>query len=180
MRDAKKDFLRYPSIPMSNESIDVLMVCTGNICRSPTAEVVLRRKAQERGVGRRLEVDSAGTQAYHAGEGADPRTVECGTRRGYDFSSHRARRVTRADFEAYDWILAMDHSHLEALERLSYPGQRARLAMFLEPVEKIHGLEVPDPYYGGPMGFERVLDMCEDACKGWLDRWFPPSQGKGS
>lgn len=161
---------------MSKESIRVLMVCTGNICRSPTAEVVLRQMIQNRDLQSELEVDSAGTQAYHAGEGADPRSVECGRRRGLDFSQHQARRVVLADFEAFDWILAMDQTHLDALRRMSYPGQRARVELFLAPVEPKHGQEVPDPYYGGPMGFERVLDMCEDACKAWLDQWIPPSQ----
>lgn len=160
---------------MFNESIRVLMVCTGNICRSPTAEVVLRRLAQARNLGDRIVVESAGTQAFHAGQGADPRSVECGVRRGLDFSHHQARRVVSADFENFDWILAMDHSHLAVLNRMAYPGQRARIELFLAPVEKIHGPDVPDPYYGGPMGFERVLDMCEDACKGWLDQWIPPS-----
>lgn len=157
----------------------MLMVCTGNICRSPTAEAVLQRMVRDRGLESWLSVDSAGTQAYHAGEGADPRSVEHGRRRGLDFSLHQARRLVLADFEAFDWILAMDRSHLEVLQRMSYPGQRAKIDLFLAPLSRSHGEEVPDPYYGGPMGFDRVLDLCEDGCKAWLDEWILPSENSG-
>ena len=155
---------------MKKEPIRFLFVCTGNICRSPTAHAIFRDRIARRGLQARVECDSAGTQAYHAGEGADPRSAEHGRRRGYDFSFHRARKVRRTDFHEFDWILAMDQSHLEALEDLSVPDQRARVALFLSSTPGCGETDVPDPYYGGTAGFEHVLDLCEAACDTWLDR----------
>ncbi len=146
----------------------VLVVCTGNICRSPTAEGVLRHLAHESGVS--LHVDSAGTHGYHVGEPPDERAQRHAARRGYDLSALRARRIERADFEAFDLILAMDRGHLRILERLCPPGHRGKLRLFLED------REVPDPYYEGPEGFERVLDLVESGARGLL-AGLPQEQG---
>lgn len=155
---------------MKKEPIRFLFVCTGNICRSPTAHAILLDRIARRELEGRVECDSAGTHAYHLGEGADPRSARHGKRRGYDFSFHRARRVTRADFHEFDWILAMDRSHLEILQELSVPDQRARVALFLSSTPACGEIDVPDPYYGGDQGFEHVLDLCEAACDAWLEK----------
>ena len=154
--------------------IRVLIVCTGNICRSPTAHAVLRGLITDRGLEDLLECDSAGTQAYHEGDPADPRSQAVGEQHGLDFSFHRARRVKPSDFEDFDWILGMDKSHMEWLIEHSQAGQRARLALFLEPISG-HGTEMPDPYYGGPRGFENVLDLCRKGSEAWLERWVGSS-----
>lgn len=156
--------------------VRVLIVCTGNICRSPTAHAVLRHLIEERGLEGRLECDSAGTQAYHEGDSADARARAAGERNGLDFSFHRARRVRSSDFEEFDWILAMDRSHLEWLREHSSKGQRAQLALFLDACPEHRWTEMPDPYYGGPGGFETVLDLCRKGCEAWLGRWFPSSE----
>lgn len=140
------------------EKIRVLFVCTGNICRSPTAEVVFKDVVRKHGLGHRFEAHSCGTQAYHVGEGADTRATEHARRRGYDLSRHKAARISHADLERYDWILCMDRSHLESVHAMEYPGQHAQVDLFLAP---LGGRDVPDPYYGGEAGFEKVLDLCE-------------------
>ena len=146
----------------------ILMVCTGNICRSPTAEGVLRAALERAGLEGRCEVDSAGTHDYHVGDPPDRRAVAHARRRGYDLSSLRARQVADADFEAFDLILAMDAGHLAQLAARCPEGQRHKLRMFLE-FAGVRGADVPDPYYGGADGFERVLDMAEAAAQGLLD-----------
>ena len=135
----------------------VLMVCLGNICRSPTAEAVLRHKLHAFGLHNAVEVDSAGTYAGHAGMPPDLRSQRHALRRGYDLSGLRARRVVEADFERFDLLLAMDEDNLADLQRMRPEGSRARLRLFA-PVE------VPDPYASGAAGFERVLDLVEAAC----------------
>jgi len=147
--------------------ISVLMVCTGNICRSPTAEGVLAARAAERGVP--LHVDSAGTHDYHVGEAPDARAIKHAKRRGYDLSAQRARQVRVADFHQFDYILAMDRGHLRELEYAAPAGAKARLCLFLACSERYSERDVPDPYYGGDAGFENVLDMVEEACDRWLD-----------
>ena len=151
-------------------TIAVLVVCTGNICRSPTGEGVLRALAQKRGLGERVRVASAGTHDYHVGEAPDPRTLKHASRRGYDLSAQRAQMVCEGHFEEYDYILAMDRGHLRILKSLAPKGARARLGMFLEASARWKGDDVPDPYYGGVEGFEHVLDMVEEAAERWLDR----------
>ena len=144
----------------------ILMICSGNICRSPTAEAVLRAKLQQAGVAGVL-VDSAGTHGFHVTEAPDPRAQAAARRRGYDLSKLRARPVQDNDFERFHWLLAMDKSHLAWLnQRLPAPqAQQARLVM--DHARRYKGTpEVPDPYYGSPEGFERVLDLVEDACDG--------------
>ena len=148
---------------MAENRPGVLFVCTGNICRSPTAEGVFRHLARERGVLELLRVDSAGTHDYHVGEAPDPRSVAHAARRGYDLAPLRARQVSRADFHEFDRILAMDRGHLRQLKAMAPAGSPARVAMFLDHSESWRGLDVPDPYYGGSRGFEEVLDMVEEA-----------------
>jgi protein-tyrosine phosphatase len=148
-------------------SIRVLMVCTGNICRSPTAEGVLRRKLADAGLQNQVEVASAGTVDYHAGSPPDHRAQQSALRRGYDLSRQRARQLRVDDFERFDLLLAMDTDHVDRMIELC-PGSlagRIRLLMDFSPTRP-RGTSVPDPYYGAPAGFERVLDLIEEACVG--------------
>jgi protein-tyrosine phosphatase len=141
----------------------VLFVCTGNICRSPTAEGVARGLALQHGVEHMFEFDSAGTHDYHVGEPPDPRTIAAATKRGYDLAPLRARRVTEFDFILFDRVLAMDRGHLELLRRSCPPAHHGKLGLFLEFSDRLDTDEVPDPYYGDARGFEHVLDLVEDA-----------------
>jgi len=138
----------------------VLFVCTGNICRSPTAEAVLRHLAAEEGID--LRIASAGIGDWHVGSAPDKRAQHHAKGRGYDMSALRARQVRPSDFAEFDLILAMDGGHLQALQRMAPPGQRHKVRLF------IAGRDVPDPYYGGPEGFEQVLDLVEAACRDLL------------
>lgn len=151
------------------KKVSVLVVCTGNICRSPTGEAVLRHLAGQRGLGDRFEVRSAGTHDYHVGECPDHRSMKHASRRGYDLSAQRAMQVSREHFHEYDYILAMDRTHLRQLKAIAPAGARARLGLFLEASARWKGEDVPDPYYGGAEGFEQVLDMVEEAASRWLD-----------
>ena len=155
---------------MTTQRIRVLVVCTGNICRSPTGEGVLRHLAAKRGLQERVAVRSAGTHDYHVGDAPDPRSVRHAGKRGYDLSAQRAQQVTREHFGEYDYILAMDRGHLRILRQMAPEGAKARLGLFLEASARWNGADVPDPYYGGAEGFEEVLDMVEEAAALWLDR----------
>lgn len=156
---------------MADGKMRVLMVCMGNICRSPTAEGVLRAKLQAAGLGKQVEVDSAGTAGSHRGEPPDARAVRYAAGRGYDLSSLRARRVTRDDLERFDWVLAMDEDNLESLRRLLPELGGARVGLLMAHAQRFTDVrEVPDPYYGSPAGFEHVLDLVEDACDGLVAR----------
>lgn len=146
----------------------ILMVCMGNICRSPLAEGVVRHLAERLGVASFVEVDSAGTLAYHAGEQPDPRAKKVAASRGYDLSRMRARRVAEDDFAHFDLVLAMDRQNLTALERVCPDEYLHKLGLFMDYAEEHAQDEIPDPYYGGPDGFERVLDMCESAARGLI------------
>lgn len=146
----------------------VLFVCLGNICRSPTAEGVLRVLAAREAPELPLEVDSAGTADYHIGQPPDPRTRAAAERRGYDLSALRARTVEPADFERFDLILAMDRENLRDLRRRAPAQAHERLRLFLEFAPDQAPEDVPDPYYGGPNGFEEVLDLVEAAARGLL------------
>ena len=148
--------------------IAVLFVCTGNICRSPTAQGVFDHLLRHEGVADRVRVESAGTHDYHVGHPPDARTQECARQRGYDLSAQRARQVERSDFERFDLILAMDRGHLEILTRLAPPDHRHKLRLFTEYTATRRGEDVPDPYYGGEDGFERVLDLVEEGSRGLL------------
>ena len=151
-------------------AISILVVCTGNICRSPTGEGVLRALAERRGLADHVRIESAGTHDYHLGEAPDARSVKHAKRRGYDLSSLRACQVARGDFEEFDYILAMDRGHLRILRAMAPAGAKAKLGLFLDASARWKGEDVPDPYYGGPEGFEQVLDMAEEAAERWLDR----------
>lgn len=146
----------------------VLMVCTGNICRSPTAEGVLRHRVRETGLADRVHIDSAGTHDYHVGSPPDERSSHHASLRGYDLSDQRARQVQPADFERFDLILAMDNGHMDLLEDDCPPQHRGKLRRMMEFAPPGIADEVADPYYGGKQGFETVLDHIEAACDGLL------------
>ena len=146
----------------------VLMVCTGNICRSPTAEGVLRSQLDKAGLAELVEVGSAGTQAFHRGMPADPRAVAHAARRGYVLDRIRSRPVVDADFERHDLLLAMDRDHLEWLQERCPAALRDRLGLLLTHAPRLGADEVPDPYYGGPPSFDHALDLIEAGCAGLL------------
>lgn len=148
--------------------LKILMVCMGNICRSPLAEGVARQRAAEAGLAEVLEFDSAGTHAYHAGEAPDERSRMVAARAGFDLSNLRARRVAAEDFARFDWILAMDRANLEILQRECPEEYRGKLRLFLDFAEGCAEREVPDPYYGGIEGFEKVLALCEAGARGLI------------
>jgi len=147
----------------------VLFVCTGNICRSPTAEGVFRKFVNDAELSELILADSAGTHGYHIGEPPDPRTQAAAARRGYDLSRLRARRFERQDFQRFDLILAMDRDNHSVLARMAQPASAHRLRMMMSYAWDFREDEVPDPYYGGPQGFDRVLDMLENASQGLLE-----------
>jgi len=150
-------------------TVKVLFVCTGNICRSPTAEGVFRALAESQRLVWTIFADSAGTHNYHVGEAPDRRAIAAAARRGYDLSQLRARQISRRDLETFDYVLAMDREHLLQLRRWA-PGEcAAKPRLFLDYSRIDPGGEVPDPYYSGPQAFERVLDLVEDAALGLLD-----------
>jgi low molecular weight protein-tyrosine phosphatase len=148
-------------------STGILFVCTGNICRSPTAHGVFLHMVRTAGLAAQLRVDSAGTHDYHVGEPPDARAQAHARRRGYDLSALRARQVTPRDFVGFERILAMDRGHLAILRRQA-PAGYAGLGLFMDYARPSPGPDVPDPYYGGEAGFERVLDMIELAARGLL------------
>jgi low molecular weight protein-tyrosine phosphatase len=140
----------------------------GNICRSPTAEGVFRRFVERAGLSAGIRIDSAGTHAYHVGEPADRRASAAAERRGYSLTDIRARRISTEDFERFDYILAMDRDNLAALIGQAPAELRGKIRLLLDFSGSAIA-EVPDPYYGGASGFERVLDLVEDACQGLLE-----------
>ena len=147
--------------------IKVLFVCLGNICRSPTAEGVLLRHVRDAGLEGQIIVDSAGTGDYHIGEPPDPRACLAAAQRGYDLNPLRARQVQKRDFAEFDYVLAMDHENLRALGRWCPPEHAHKVKLFTEFYSQ-GACPVPDPYAGGPQGFELVLDLVEDAAQGLL------------
>jgi protein-tyrosine phosphatase len=154
--------------PSSSKTTRVLMVCLGNICRSPTAEAVLRKKVHEAGLDERIEVDSAGTADYHVDSPPDRRAVAHGERRGLKMKHLRGRQVSRDDFDRFDFILAMDDDNLADLQSIRPAGSRAKLALLMSYAPEAGSREVPDPYYGGAEGFERVLTLTESAADGFI------------
>ncbi len=147
----------------------VLLVCMGNICRSPTAEAVLRQMIKNNKLGHIVEVDSAGTHGYHVGEAPDSRTQRAALARGYNLSQLRARKVARQDIDYFDLILAMDKSNLDNLRRMAPPEAHERIKLFMDYSKNFEDDEVPDPYYGLGHGFDQVLDMVEDGTQGLVD-----------
>jgi protein-tyrosine phosphatase len=154
---------------MSRTKLAILFVCTGNICRSPTAHAVFMHCVKQAGLEDEIAVDSAGTHGYHAGDPPDPRSIEAAARRGYELSSLRARRLVRQDFERFDLVLVADSGHRAHVARLIKPSQGHKLRKILDYSRRYRGMDVPDPYYGGPQGFDLVLDMLEDAAEGLLE-----------
>ena len=146
--------------------MNVLFVCTGNICRSPTGEAVLRHMAGAAGFGDAVTIDSCGTHAYHVGQPPDARAREAGERRGYDFSGQRARTLSPADFDRFDLILAMDSGHFDRLMRAAPPARAGRVRRFLEFAPATGRRDVPDPYFGGAEDYELALDLIEAGCRG--------------
>ena len=143
----------------------VLFICTGNICRSPTAEAVFRAKATTAGIHEQLLIDSAGTHAYHVGEAPDPRSQQYALARGYAMDDLRARQIRADDFVRFDLLLAMDKHNLALLEAACPSAHRHKLRLLMEFASQHRAEEVPDPYYGGPQGFQTVLDYIEDAAE---------------
>lgn len=161
---------------MRAQRVSVLFVCTGNICRSPTAEAVFRKLVADAGMSESVVADSAGTHGYHVGDPPDPRAQGAAAERGYDLGGLRARRVDRADFGSFDLIVAMDRGHFTTLSRLAEPSTAHKLKLMMSYSRAFTEKDVPDPYYGGPQDFEQVLDMVEDAARGLLDSLGKPGQ----
>lgn len=146
---------------------NVLFVCLGNICRSPTAHAVFAYYVKQQKLADKIKVDSAGTAGYHEGEPPDKRSIEAARLRGYDLSTLRARQVIAADFNKFDYILAMDEDNLLNLEQMQPESYKGHLGLFLNFSSSIE-TEVPDPYYGGAQGFSKVLDLVESASEGLI------------
>ncbi|TXC66270.1 low molecular weight phosphotyrosine protein phosphatase [Piscinibacter aquaticus] len=171
--DATRGVVANDNVALEDSAVkitSVLFVCMGNICRSPTAEAVMRHKLQQAGLHGLVMVDSAGTHAWHAGSPPDHRSMQHAARRGYDLSALRAREVVEADFERFDLILAMDWDNLALLEERCPDARRRKLGRLTEFCRRHESPVVPDPYAGGAQGFEEVLDGMEDACDGLLER----------
>ena len=147
----------------------ILFVCMGNICRSPTAEAVFRKLLDDTLSEFVVEVDSAGTHAYHVGEPPDRRAQRAAERRGVDLSTLKARRVTEEDFSRFDLVLAMDSLNQVVLSEICPPELHSRIRLFLEFAPQVGRVDVPDPYYGGSNGFEYVLDLAEEASAGLIE-----------
>jgi len=148
--------------------VRVLFVCMGNICRSPTAQGVFEHLVEGQGLTALIQIDSAGTHAYHVGEPPDVRATQAAKKRSINLGSQRARRVSGDDFLEFDYVLAMDRNNYDDLMSLCPPDHRSKLYLFLEFATDLAEDEVPDPYYGGITGFERVLDLIELASQGLL------------
>ena len=142
----------------------ILMVCLGNICRSPLAEGILQEKINKRGLS--AEVDSAGTAAYHVSEPPDPRSQEIASRNGIDISQQRARRFESADFDRFDKIYAMDyHNYSDIISKARNPNEAKKVEMIMDVMHPGEEIDVPDPYYGGVNGFEKVYNMLDNCCE---------------
>lgn len=158
------------SAPSVEPAASVLFVCLGNICRSPTAEGVFRAAVEKEGLGGRIRVASAGLGNWHLGSPPDRRAVQAAQRRGYDLAKLRGRQVGAADFSRYGWVLAMDDSVMKALTEMRPPDYGGHLGLLLDFAPQLGVREVPDPYYGAPSGFERVLDLVEPATLALLEQ----------
>lgn len=151
-----------------SKKVKVLFVCMGNICRSPTAHAVFRKLVRDEGLEQHIEIDSAGTHAYHVGNPPDSRSMSVARERGIEMNDLRARKVDFGDFIEYDYVLAMDQANYSNLRDLALPEHFDKIRLFLEFAENFTQSEVPDPYYGGPQGFDLVFDMVTDASEGLL------------
>jgi protein-tyrosine phosphatase len=167
--------LMYPPEPIAS----VLFVCTGNICRSPTAEGVFRAMVKQEGLADRIVIDSAGTHDHQVGQRPDPRALAAARRRGYEIGKLRARLVEPDDFKRFDWILAMDRRHLEYLESMRPSDYQGRLGLFLDLVGDGGDGDMPDPYYGDPGDFERVLDLTVPAATALLQAIVARTESRG-
>ncbi|MCY4396554.1 MAG: low molecular weight phosphotyrosine protein phosphatase [Rhodospirillaceae bacterium] len=146
--------------------MNILFVCTGNFCRSPTGEAVLRRMVEVAGLGDTVTIDSCGTHAYHTGQPPDSRAREAGERRGYGFAGQRARTLASADFDRFDLILAMDGGHFDRLRQAAPAARAGRVRRFLDFAPGTGRRDVPDPYYGSAEDYELTLDLIEAGCRG--------------
>lgn len=164
---------------MTDVACRLTFVCMGNICRSPTAHGVMRHKLREAGLAERVAVSSAGTHAWHEGEPPDLRSQQHARRRGYELADLRARRLLAEDFERSHLVLVMDWDNLALAEQLCPPEHRTRLRRLTEFCRRFDTPVVPDPYAGGPEGFEHVLDLVEDACDGLLEHVRRPAAPVG-
>ena len=156
------------NMPPNKFHTNVLFVCLGNICRSPTAEGVFRKLVEQENLAEQIHIDSAGTSAYHLGEPPDPRAQTAAQNRGIDISGLRGRQVTKKDFTRFDYILAMDDDNHAKLLRQCPPGEESRVRLFLELAPDAGRADVPDPYTSDADGFEIVLDLIERASHGLL------------
>ncbi|WCM18438.1 low molecular weight phosphotyrosine protein phosphatase [Paraburkholderia bryophila] len=155
------------------KTVSICFVCLGNICRSPTAEGVMRRLVDEARLTERILIDSAGTGDWHIGQAPDERAQQAASRRGYALATLRGRQIAPADFERFDLLIAMDDKNVAALRQVSAPAQREKIRLLMEFVPETDtrwggAREVVDPYFGGAEGFEQVLDQCEAACRGLI------------
>lgn len=157
----------------------VLFVCMGNICRSPTAEGVFRHLVTQAGVQEHFHIDSAGTHVYRVNNPPDPRAQRAALEGGVDISSQRARQVETSDFEDFDHVLVMDRQNYDTLMFVCPKPHSHKVKLFLDFAPHLKTREVPDPYYGGERGFERVLDMVEEACRGFLASVRPDLKQRG-
>jgi protein-tyrosine phosphatase len=159
---------REEALPRGEPQVSVLFICTGNICRSPTAEAVFRQRIVEAGLEGKIVIDSAGTHSYHVGEPPDRRAQLAAKRRGYDLSRQRARQLTPEDCQRFDYLIVMDSDNHRIVQAFCPEASRRKLHRLLAFAPDIAEVDVPDPYYGGEAGFERVLDMIEAAADGLL------------
>ena len=153
----------------ANYMTKVLFVCMGNICRSPTAQGVFRKMVAEAGLEAHVQVESAGTHAYHVGEPPDARALQAAKRRNVEIGDLRARQITQDDFRDFDLILAMDWENLALLQQQCPRAHKHKLHLLMRFAGEHDAATVPDPYYGGPEGFNTVLDYVEDACQGLIE-----------
>ena len=155
---------------MSQErsTVSILFICMGNICRSPSAEWMLKQKVAEAGLTKHIHIESAGTSFFHDGKPADARSLEIAKKRGIDLSEHRARVLNPKDFDTHDYILVMDKQNYKETLQLCPPGKEKKVRYFLEFAPEMNTEEVPDPYYGGVEGFDKVLDLLDAACDGLI------------